>query len=280
MLPILTHIAGLKFYTFGAFLVLAFFWSTFLLWKNIRLTSYREEDIFDGLFWSLVGGLFISRLIYVVLNFSKFGLNILKFILINGYPGMSLYGFLLGFCLSLLFFCMSRKIVIRQIVDYFVAPASVALGFGKIGSFFAGSEIGIVTKFPLHVLYQGVTGHRHITALYEAAIFFVLAYLVSRILFAVRRGRFFDGFGFYFFVWTFALITLLSDFIKAQHLLIFGFSFNMLVSAFLLLTFSLYFLYYFRNLIGDRFARIGSLLFRHGRKNKTGVHKKAAESST
>ncbi len=246
----------------------------------MRLTSYREEDIFDGLFWSIGGGLFVSRLIYVALNFSKFGLNILKFILINGFPGLSLYGFLLGFCLSLLLFCISRKIVVREIIDYFVAPASVALGLGKIGSFFAGSEIGTVTKFPFHVLYQGATGLRHITALYEALLFFIVAYFATRILFASRRGKFFDGFGFYFFIWCFALITLFSDLIKVHNLLIFGFSFNMLVSSLLLLTFSLYFLYYFRNLIGDRSVKIRNSLFKHGRKTDTGVHKKPTETSS
>src|SRR3989338_9939126 len=96
MLPVLLNVGFLKIYTFGVFLVLGFFWATFLLWKNIRLTSLKEKDVFDGLFISLLGALFFGRLVYVILNFKDFGFNLLKFILINGYPGISLYGLI--FC--------------------------------------------------------------------------------------------------------------------------------------------------------------------------------------
>ena len=90
MLPVLLDLKFIKIYVFGVFLVLAFFWGSFILWKNIRLTSQKEDEIFDALFFSLSGGLFFSRLFYVILNFDKFGFDFLKFILINGYPGLSL----------------------------------------------------------------------------------------------------------------------------------------------------------------------------------------------
>src|SRR3989339_1668121 len=120
MLPVLLNLGFIKIYTFGVFLVLAFFWATFLLWKNIRLTSFKEEDVFDGLFLSLLGTLFFGRLIYVILNFKDFGLNLLKFILINGYPGISLYGSIFGGFLILYLFSVSRKINFNELIDYFV----------------------------------------------------------------------------------------------------------------------------------------------------------------
>ena len=83
MLPVLLDLGFIKIYTFGVFLVLAFFWGCFLLWKNFLLTSQREEDIFDGLFFSIAGGLFVSRLVHVALNFKSFGFDALKFILLN-----------------------------------------------------------------------------------------------------------------------------------------------------------------------------------------------------
>ena len=110
MLPVLLDLKFIKIYTFGVFLVLGFFWSAFLLWRNIRLTSYKEEDVFDGLFFSLFGGLFIGRLIYVVLNFNDFGFDILKFILVNGYPGISLIGAILGGVFALFGFFGLKKI--------------------------------------------------------------------------------------------------------------------------------------------------------------------------
>ena len=110
MLPILLNLGFLKIYTFGVFLVLGFFWAIFLLWKNIRLTSFKEEDVFDGLFLSMFGALFFGRLIFVFLNFKDFGFNLLKFILINGYPGLSLYGSIFGGLFILYLFTNARKL--------------------------------------------------------------------------------------------------------------------------------------------------------------------------
>ncbi|PIZ68201.1 hypothetical protein COY13_01625, partial [Candidatus Roizmanbacteria bacterium CG_4_10_14_0_2_um_filter_36_35] len=62
MLPVLLDLKFIKIYTFGVFLMLGFLWASFVLWRNIRLTSHKEEEIFDGLFLSLLGGLFFGRL--------------------------------------------------------------------------------------------------------------------------------------------------------------------------------------------------------------------------
>ena len=136
MIPILFTVGGLKIYTFGVFLVLAFFWGLFLFWKNIRLTVYKEEEKFDSIFLSLAGSLLIGRLVYVILNFKDFGFNLLKFILINGYPGLSLYGVLIGGFLTLFLYFLIKKISFRETIDYYISPIFLALGLGKLGSFF------------------------------------------------------------------------------------------------------------------------------------------------
>ena len=92
MIPVLIHFGILKIYTLGVFLVLGFLAGAFVLWKNIKLTSYKEEEIFDSLFIGILGALLGGRLLYVILNFEKFGFDILRFILINGYPGLSMFG--------------------------------------------------------------------------------------------------------------------------------------------------------------------------------------------
>jgi phosphatidylglycerol:prolipoprotein diacylglycerol transferase len=137
MLPVLVSLGPLKIYTFGIFLVLAFFWSSFLLWRLVRLTAHKEEVIFDGVFIALTVGLFFARLFYVIFNFSQFGFSFLKFILINGYPGLSVYGALIGFIFSLNLYCSYKKINFLQVVDYFIAPIFLALAIGFLGKFFA-----------------------------------------------------------------------------------------------------------------------------------------------
>lgn len=247
MLPILLNFKFIKIPTFGVFLVLAFFWGMFFLWKNIKLTSQKEEEIFDGLFIALGGALFFSRLFFVLLNFSDFGFNLLKFILINGYPGLSLMGGLFGGFFTFWLFCLVKKINWLELIDYFSPPLFLALFFGKIGSFFAGIEVGTKTNFFLSTSYLGFSGNRHLTAFYEALLFGLGSYLSYKILMALRREVFPSGFGFYFFIFYFSVVSLLLDKLKENHLYFAGRSFNFLISLILSFVFGVYFIYYFLN---------------------------------
>src|SRR3989344_1064558 len=249
MLPVLLDLKYLKIYTFGVFLVLAFFWGGFMLWRNIRLTSRKEEEIFDGLFLTLAGGLLFARAVYVLLNFDKFCFDLFKFVLINGYPGLSLYGGLFGGFFTVYLFCLFKKIKFKELIDYFMTPLFVALVFGKLGSFFSGSELAAKTNFFLSVKYIGYDGLRHLTSLYESILFLLGAFISYKLIFEIRKGKHPKGFDFYFFLWYFALIYLIFDKLKVNRLYLIPFadnrselSFNFIVSGILLLTLSIYFL--------------------------------------
>lgn len=268
MLPVLLDLKFIKIYTFGVFLVLSFFWGAFLLWRNIRLTSHKEEDVFDGMFISLATGLFFGRLLYVVFNFKEFGFDILKMILINGYPGISLYGGVLGAFIGLYLYASNKKIKFLEIADYFVTPAFLSLALGKLGSFFSGVEVGAKTKFALAVKYVGYDGFRHLTPFYEGIFFILGTYLSFKLLFEVRRQKYSKGFVFYFFWWYLSLIYFIFDPLKSTHLSFFTTdSLNKTFALTILLTFTFYFLYYFRSLIFIRMRNIKNLLLQYGPKN-------------
>lgn len=268
MLPVLLDLKFVKIYTFGVFLVLAFFWGSFLLWKNIRLTSHKEEEVFDGVFFSLLGGLFVGRFVYVLLNFKEFGFDIVKFILVNGFPGLSLYGTLIGGLGSLYLYYTLKKAKFSSVIDYFISPLFLALAFGKLGSFFAGAEVGTKTKLFLSIKYAGFEGFRHLTALYESLFFFFAAYISYRILFEIRKEKYSHGFLFAFFIWFFSLIYFVFDKLKEHHLLLESYSFNKILSSILLLTLSFYFIYYFRSLI-KHYGQTAFKKIHRGTKSKT-----------
>lgn len=227
-------------------MVLALFWGLFLLWKNIKLTSYKEEEVFDAFFVSLFGGLFISRLIYVGLNFEKFGFNILKFILINGYPGLSLFGLIAGSILILFLIFKAKKINVKDIFDYFVPATFVALAVGKLGSFFAGVDVGTKTSLLLSIRYVGYSGARHIVGIYESLLFFLGAFISYKILLNVRRNIYPAGFVASFFIFYFSATIFLLDNLKENHLYFVGRSINFAAASVLVVLFSAYFLYFFR----------------------------------
>ncbi len=278
MLPVLLNLPFLKIYTFGVFLLLSFFWGAFLLWKNFLLTSYKEEDIFDGLFLSLVGGLLISRIVYVALHFDNFGLNLVKFFLINGYPGLSLYGFVFGGLLTFYIHCLIKKIKFLEAIDYVIPACFVALGFGKLGAFVSGAEIGAKTSLFLALKYVGVEGYRHLTSFYESILFFLAAYFSYKLLFSIRRDKYPKGFNLSFFITYFAAVYFAFDSLKTGRVNLAGFSFHMMLSAALLLTFVIYFLYYFKSSIfgffGDLFKFSSN---KHGKKTSKVIHQKTSD---
>lgn len=268
MLPVLLDLRVLKIYTFGVFLVLAFFWASYLLWRNIRVTSFKEEDIFDSLFVAIISALLGGRFLYIAFHFQDFGFNIFRFILINGYPGLSLIGVLLGGMIGLFAYFKIHKEGFLERMDYFISPLFVALGFGFFGAFLSGVEVGAKTKFLLAIKYVGFDGFRHITGIYEALFFFLAAYVSLKLLFEIRREKLGKGFLFYFFVWYTSLVIVVFDSLKINHINVFGYSLNFIVGVFLLLTFSFYFIYYFRSRLGGGMKNVLKLVTNHGHKTQ------------
>lgn len=275
MLPILLEIGPIKIYTFGVFLTLSFFWGSFLLWKVIRLSSYKEEDIFDALFFSLFTGLIFGRLTYVLLHGREFGFNIAKIVLINGFPGLSLIGCIFGGGIGLLVFLTIKKVKFIEIIDYFTAPLFLSIAIGKFGSFFSGSEVGTRTNIFLSVRYANMEGLRHLTPLYESVLFLIGSVIAYRLLFLIRKNIYPKHFSLLFFIWFFSLIEIIFDGMKQNKLLIYSVSFNYVISAFLLLTFSFYFVYYFRSLIFKKTVRFYNFIQTNAKK----IFKRVSSSS-
>ena len=128
----------------------------------------------------------------------------------------------------------------------------LSIAIAELGSFFAGVEVGAKTKFPIAVKYAGFDGLRHPAGFYESILFFIGAFIAYKIMFAVRREKFQKGFSVFFFWWYFAVIILLFSRLKVLPPSILKIDFNAAVSVAILLTSSLYFLYYFRS----RFLKI------------------------
>lgn len=279
MLPVLLDLKFIKIYTFGVFLVLSFFWGAYLLWKNIRLTSFKEEDIFDGLFLAVAGGIVGARLTYVVFNPSNFGLDLLKIVLINGYPGLSLFGGLIGAAATLFGYLFIKKIDIKQVIDYFMSPLLLALGIGKLGSFFAGADVGTKTRFLLSIHYVGYDGLRHVPALYESIIYFIGAYFANRFLFQMRRGTYRPGFVFMASIGYFSLVTFVFDKLKVDHLYLLGASLNGLLSSSLGIVALVYLVYYFRSNLKTFITGVSRSLFGYGTKTISGFSQKGRKKS-
>jgi phosphatidylglycerol:prolipoprotein diacylglycerol transferase len=246
MLPVLIDLGFIKIYTFGIFLVLAFLWTAYFVWKNIQLTSFKEEQVFDGLFLSLGGGLLVSRFVYILFHFEDFGFDVLKYILINGYPGLSFWGGVIGFFLTMYIFTSVQKLRFMELIDYIIPPVFLALAIGKIGSFFSGVEVGSETGFFLAIKYANYDGMRHLTAFYEGLIMFLGSFLSYQLLFQIRKTTLSKGFLFWFFLWFLSGVYAAIDLMRIGQVYIFGQNVYLIVSLAIFIILSIYFIYYLR----------------------------------
>lgn len=238
MLPLFAQLGSLSIYTYGVFLMLGFFWGCFFIWKNIRISKFEEEAAFDITFISFGGALLFGRILYGILHFQEFGLNVLKYLLANGYPGISPFGMLVGGVGAMYWACKVRKIKFQEFSDYIVPSLFIFTAVAELGAFIAGNEPGILWKW-----------FRHPVALYKAAFLGLGIYLSLKMFFNVRKEKIEKGAPLFFFFGVYSATYVAFQFLKDKRALLTESPAEHWAFFILLLTSCFYFVYYFRVLI-------------------------------
>ncbi len=235
MVPILAQVGSVFVYTYGVFLMLGFLWACFLLWKYIRISKFSENQSFDIAFISFAGSLIVGRIVFGLLNFNEFGFNLLRYILVNGYPGMSVLGMVAGWFASMYLISTHYKIRFDEFVDYSMPSVFTFLTAASVGSFFAGTEPGIRWGWFQHplALYRVIAG--------GLGLFFSI-----KLLFIIRKEQLSKGFSAVFFVWMFAASQVALYPFKDARVLLTESKIEYWAFVILLLTSSFYIVYYFR----------------------------------
>ena len=182
--PIFLSVGSFEIRYYGLMYLLAFFASYFLIRKliNIKNLGIKKEELFDFLFYILVGAIIGARIFYVVFYNPLFYFqNPLKiFAFWKG--GLSFHGGLLGGLLVVFLYSKKKSIPFFAITDLFSIPLSLGLFFGRFGNFLNGELYGRVTNVPWAIAFttapdNGLLG-RHPSQIYEMAknliMFFVL----------------------------------------------------------------------------------------------------------
>src|SRR5947208_2974217 len=128
MFPVLFTFNKFTISSFGLFLILSLILFIFLVWKIAKTYDVNEEKTLDILFLSFIGAFLFSRVVQILSNYPAYN-NILKMVLINKFPGLSIWGALIGGLLTLKIFYQKFKLNFWQIGDFvivgFFAAASL-----------------------------------------------------------------------------------------------------------------------------------------------------------
>lgn len=252
MLPILFDLGPITVYSFGFFLVLAYFLATFILWREGKRQGYNEEKLLDLSIISLVAALIGGRIYYVILNWNVFvdqPVNIFAF----WQGGFAFHGSLLAVLLVGMYFIHRWKWSFFQVADIASIAAAGALVMGKIGAFFAGADFGSVSGLPWALQFPNLIGDRHPVQLYEAGAYFIIFISLYILYFRILGSRnMVSGKVFFTFLITISFARALLEFFRADPHKVFLWP-TATIASLIVAAATLFALYYFqiRNLRAD-----------------------------
>ncbi len=172
MYPVLLDFGVFQISSFGFFLALAFLTGALTIWRIARSYEMDEESLIDLVLLTFFGGFIGARLVFILLHLPLFD-SFSKAVLLNRYPGLSLWGGLVFGLLTLWFFARRAKISFWKLADFAAVAVLLGIAFGDIGCFLSGCMYGVPSHFLLATPVAGVIDRRFPIALLEAVIFFI-----------------------------------------------------------------------------------------------------------
>lgn len=179
MYPILFSFGPITIYSFGVFLLLAFLVGSFIVWKFGKET-FPPEKILDATLISILTGLIGARAYFIFLHSSTFGGNILKWLHLFLYPGLSFSGGLVFGLIGLFIFCRKKHLNFSLFLDISVLGLCLSEAIGWLGCFFNGCAFGTTTNLPWGFSFIGLLARRHPVQIYASVLFFLIFLLLLR----------------------------------------------------------------------------------------------------
>jgi len=211
--PVLLDLGFAQIRWYGLAYVLGFFltvWWLHFLSKKGKLKLHSEQ-IWDLVFWAMLGVLIGSRLFEVFWEPAYYlsnPLNFLKF----WQGGMSFHGGLAGIIVATYFYCKKHKLYFWEMADWMSFPTMFALALGRVANFANGELVGKPWNGSLCVVFpQYDQVCRHPQVLYSAAYRFLFSFWL---LYLTLKSKFKAGFIFLNFVLLEGIARFVLDFFR------------------------------------------------------------------
>jgi prolipoprotein diacylglyceryltransferase len=274
MLPVIIKTNVLTVYTYGVFVTLALFWFLYVAWKYIRITKHREEEIFDLILFASGIGLFFGRAAYMLFHLDLIvKKGIIVFFAIHLYPGMhGLSVLVFGGMALVIFLARGRKYTGSEVMAYLTPAILTALTILSFGSIFAGTDVGVITAFPVRIKYALYDGLRHTPGLYDGVAFLIAVFVFDRLIGFLRQNKLQYGMIIALFYWLVSFVFIatsqLRDVVTYQKSMPYKL-FDLYFAILTLLTSLVFIVYYVRSHFIGMFYHLFGPLIHHGQSIRT-----------
>jgi phosphatidylglycerol:prolipoprotein diacylglycerol transferase len=189
--PVFLHLGPVQLRWYGLMYMLSFIIGYFLLrrYAKFRKLNLSDDDLYDLLFYLILGVMIGGRLGYVLLYDLRNYLDQPLSILAIWQGGMSFHGGFVGVMLAALYITRKKGWNFWEIADLVCAVVPIGLGLGRIGNFINGELFGRPSNVAWAMVFpEGGPMPRHPSQLYEAlleglVLFFVLRWLYRKNLY-------------------------------------------------------------------------------------------------
>ena len=190
MHPILIDFHGLKVYSYGFMMVVAYFFAIGFIYFYAPKVKMDRNDAIDMSIIAFISGILGSRVLYVILNIKKYyghWTGIFEF----QKGGLSWHGGLLGGVLAIAIYSKVKGYSITKSMDLILTPAIAGLGIGRIGCFLNGCCYGKACSLPWAMVFPH---HRHPIPVHPTQIYeMILDFAAFGFLLYWWNKRKFDG---------------------------------------------------------------------------------------
>lgn len=166
--PVLLSLGWLEIRWYGLVFAFGFLFAGWWLLRVRESIGLNKEEVWDFIFYLVIGVVVGSRLFEIFWNPSYYLGNLFNIIKVwEG--GLSFHGGLVGTFVTTWFYSNKKKLSFWKLADALSAPAILALGIGRIANFINGELWGKVWEGKHCVVFPRAGSEcRHPYVLYEA----------------------------------------------------------------------------------------------------------------
>ncbi len=248
--PVLVSFGFIQIHWYGLLMLLSILAAFYVLLKKAKIFSLTVEQIWDLLFWLVIGGIVGARIYEVLLVEPSFYFSNPSQILKIWQGGLAIHGAWLGGLLVLWFYSRRWQKSLWILTDAICLVLPLGQAIGRWGNYFNQELYGLPTSLPWGIpislanrlpTYLSAS-HFHPTFLYESIgsllIFFVLLWLLKKKRFYGQITLFYLG--------LYSLLRLVLEFIRLDPaLMILGIRWPIVFSGLAIL--SVVIIYFFIN---------------------------------
>lgn len=216
MHPILFELLGLKIYSYGALVALAFLAGIALMAFRAQKAGDNPDSYLEAAIWFIIAGIGGARLFYFFWYPQVFWANPIGATLSQG--GLVWYGGVIAVLLATILFTWLKKIPFFHFTDIVAPSAALGLAIGRIGCLLSGCCFGSACTLPWAIHYP-VHHDTHALPVHPVQLYETgLMLLVMFFLLQLDKKKPFNGITTGWFFILAALVRFSLEYIRGDRL--------------------------------------------------------------